>query len=260
MIVMAIFARFFSFGNDPFTYVKQVSWATTSELAPPGPGHILGLDEMGRDVWSRLVYGGRVSLYVGISTSLIGTLIGILLGLISGFWGGIVDLLIMRFTDIMLSIPTLPLLIILSSILKGSINSIVFVIVIFSWMGVARLVRGSVLTLLSEDFVTAARSIGASPLHIMIKHLLPNVLSPAIVATTLSVGSNIIYESTLSFLGLGVQDPIPSWGNMLSNSQNYILSASWLVWWPGIAILLVTLCFNFLGDGLRDALDPRLYR
>jgi peptide/nickel transport system permease protein len=260
LIIVVIFAKLFSFGNNPFSYVTSVSWASAPEFAPPGPGHILGLDEMGRDVWSRLLYGGRVSLYVGLSSSIFGSIIGLLVGLLSGFLGGITDSILMRFTDMMLSIPVLPFLLVLSSLLKGSINLIVLIIVIFSWMGVARLVRGQVLSLNGQEFVEAARAIGNSPVRIMFVHLLPNTLSPAIVATTLSVGGNIIYEATLSFLGLGVRDPMPSWGNMLSNSQNYILSAPWLVLWPGLAILITTLSFNFLGDGLRDALDPRLYR
>jgi peptide/nickel transport system permease protein len=260
LIIVVIFAELFSFGNNPFSYVTSVSWASAPEFAPPGPGHILGLDEMGRDVWSRLLYGGRVSLYVGLSSSIFGSIIGLLVGLLSGFLGGITDSVLMRFTDMMLSIPVLPFLLVLSSLLKGSINLIVLIIVIFSWMGVARLVRGQVLSLNGQEFVEAARAIGNSPVRIMFVHLLPNTLSPAIVATTLSVGGNIIYEATLSFLGLGVRDPMPSWGNMLSNSQNYILSAPWLVLWPGLAILITTLSFNFLGDGLRDALDPRLYR
>jgi len=260
LILVVIFAKPLSFGNNPFSYVKSVPWAPRPELAPPGPGHILGLDNMARDAWSRLLYGGRISLTVGLVSSLVGSLIGLLLGLISGYYGGIVDMLIMRFTDFALSIPVLPIMIVLAAVIHGSVFTIIFIISIFSWMGVARLVRGEVLSLKEQEFIEAARAIGESPLRIMTVHLLPNSMAPVIVAATLAVSGNIIFEASLSFLGLGVRQPTPSWGNMLNGAQSYMLTAPWLMWWPGIAILITTLAFNFLGDGLRDALDPRLYR
>jgi len=227
-------------------------------LAPPGPGHPLGLDQMGRDAWARLLYGGRVSLTVGLSASILSAIIGLILGLISGYSGRLTDTLIMRFTDMMLSIPVLPLMVVLNAIIRGSVFTIILIITVFGWMGVARLVRGQVLSLKEQEFIEAARAIGASPLRIMIRHLLPNVMAPVIVASTLAISGNIIYEATLSFLGLGVRQPTPSWGNMLNGAQTFMLSAPWLVWWPGLAIFITTLSFNFLGDGLRDALDPRL--
>ncbi len=260
LILMAVFAGPLSFGNNPYSYIKSVPWAPRPELAPPGPGHPLGLDNMGRDAWSRLLYGGRVSLAVGFICSFIGAAVGLFFGLISGYFGGITDMLIMRFTDFMLSLPVLPLMVVLSSVIKGSLWTIIFVISIFSWMGVARLVRGEVLSLKEQEFTEAARAIGETPGRIMWIHLLPNSMAPVIVAATLAISGNIIYEATLSFLGLGIRQPTPSWGNMLNGAQTFMLTAPWLMWWPGIAILVTTLAFNFLGDGLRDALDPRLYR
>ena len=260
LIIMAIFAGPLSFGNGPYTYIKSVPWAPRPELAPPGPGHPLGLDNMGRDAWSRLLYGGRVSLAVGFICSFIGAAVGLFFGLISGYFGGITDMLIMRFTDFMLSLPVLPLMVVLSAVIKGSLWTIIFIISVFSWMGVARLVRGEVLSLKEQEFTEAARAIGETPGRIMFIHLLPNSMAPVIVAATLAISGNIIYEATLSFLGLGIRQPTPSWGNMLNGAQTFMLTAPWLMWWPGIAIFITTLAFNFLGDGLRDALDPRLYR
>ena len=258
IILSAVFAPYLSLGNDPYTYIESVPWSTRVELAPPGPGHPLGLDQMGRDAWARLLYGGRVSLTVGLSASILSAIIGLILGLISGYSGRLTDTLIMRFTDMMLSIPVLPLMVVLNAIIRVSVFTIILIITVFGWMGVARLVRGQVLSLKEQEFIEAARAIGASPLRIMIRHLLPNVMAPVIVASTLAISGNIIYEATLSFLGLGVRQPTPSWGNMLNGAQTFMLSAPWLVWWPGLAIFITTLSFNFLGDGLRDALDPRL--
>lgn len=260
LIIMVVFAKPLSFGNNPYTFVKSVPWAARPELAPPGPGHILGLDNLARDAWSRLLYGGRISLAVGLISALIGAGIGVLFGLPSGYFGGVTDMLIMRFVDFMLSIPVLPIMIVLAQVIKGSVFTIIFIISIFSWMGVARLVRGEVLSLREQEFTEAARAIGESPWRIMMIHLLPNSMAPVIVASTLAVSGNILFEAALSFLGLGVRQPTPSWGNMLNGAQSYMLTAPWLMWWPGIMILVTTLAFNFLGDGLRDALDPRLYR
>ncbi len=258
IILSAVFAPYLSLGNDPFTYIESVPWSMRAELAPPGPGHPLGLDQMARDAWARLLYGGRISLAVGLTASLLSAIIGLILGLLSGYLGGLTDTLIMRFTDMMLSIPVLPLMVVLNAIIKGSVFTIVLIITVFGWMGVARLVRGEVLSLREQEFTEAARAIGVSPLRIMVRHLLPNVMAPVIVASTLAISGNIIYEATLSFLGLGIRQPTPSWGNMLNGAQTFMLSAPWLVWWPGLAIFITTLSFNFLGDGLRDALDPRL--
>jgi len=188
------------------------------------------------------------------------TVVGTIVGLISGYYGGVVDTILMRFVDIMLSIPTFPLLISLASVLGKGVWQLILVIVVFGWMGDARLVRSVVLSLREEDFTEAAKAIGASPSRIMFRHFLPNVVAPIIVSTTLGIGSSIVYEASISFLGFGVQAPLPSWGNMLQNAQNYLFLHQALVWYPGIAIFVTVLAFNFLGDGLRDAMDPRLYR
>jgi len=259
LIVMAIFAPLFSFGNDPFTYIESVPWSIRVELAPPGPGHPLGLDDMGRDAWSRLLYGGRVSLFVGLFCSSIGAVFGILVGIISGYFGGLIDIILMRVTDSMLSVPILPIMIVLSAVIRGSLFSVILIISVFGWMYTARLVRGEVLKIKNQDFFEAARAIGASPRRIMLIHIIPNALSPVIVAATLAVSGNIITEASLSFLGVGIRQPTPSWGNMLTGARAYLISAPWLVWWPGIAIFITTLAFNFFGDGLRDAMDPKLY-
>jgi peptide/nickel transport system permease protein len=205
-----------------------------------------------------LLYGARVSLFIGIVASFLCIAIGTIVGLISGYFGGWVDPLVMRFTDMILCIPPLVLMVILSAVLKGGVFQLILVIVTFGWMSSARLVRGQVLSLKEQEYVESARAIGASGWRIMFNHLLPNTMAPIIVSFSMSISGTIIYEATLSFLGLGVPQPIPSWGNMLSNSQNYMFSAPWLIWWPGLAIFVTVLGFNFLGDGLRDALDPRL--
>ncbi len=227
--------------------------------APPSlAGHPLGTDELGHDVLTRLLYAGRVSLSVGFSAALAAAVVGILVGGIAGFYGGWPDNALMRFTDIMFSIPELPILIILSRYMGGSVIGIIGVLSIFAWMSVARLVRGELLKLRHQDFTEAARAIGASDVRILTRHLVPNALAPVIVAATLTVGGAILSEAGLSFLGVGIQPPTPSWGNMLQNAQDFIWTTPWLAVWPGAMIFLTVLCFNFLGDGLRDALDPRL--
>jgi peptide/nickel transport system permease protein len=260
LIAATVLAKPLSFGNDPFTYVSSVPWSQRVELAPPGPGHILGLDSMGRDVWSRLLYGGRISLFVGIFCSLLDGLLSVLIGAISGYFGGAIDTFLMRFTDIMLSIPTLPVMIVLSAVIRGSLSTIVLIITAFGWMAGARLVRGEVLKLKNEDFIQASYAIGSPSARIIAVHILPNVLAPLIVTMTISVASNIISEASLSFLGVGIREPTPSWGNMLNGAQAYLISVPRLVWWPALGIFLATLAFNFFGDGLRDAMDPKLYR
>ena len=230
------------------------------ELLSPSRQHPLGTDDYARDVLARLLYGGRISLTIGFLSAISSSLAGTVVGLISGYYGGLVDTILMRIVDIMLSIPVFPLLIALASVMGKGVFQIIFVIMVFGWMGVARLVRGMVLSIKEEEYAEATRALGASGARIMFIHFLPNVMAPIIVATTLGIGSSIIYEASISFLGFGVQAPVPSWGNMLQNAQNYIWIAPRLVWYPGIAIFLTVLAFNFFGDGLRDALDPRLYR
>ncbi len=226
--------------------------------APPSLAHPLGTDELGHDVLTRLLYAGRISLSVGFSAALAAALFGTLVGGIAGYYGAWPDNALMRFTDIMFSIPDLPILIILSRYLGGSVTGIIFVLSVFAWMGTARLVRGELLKLRNQDFSEAARAIGASDGRIMVRHLIPNALAPVIVAATLTVGGAILSEAALSFLGIGIQPPTPSWGNMLQNAQDFVWTTPWLAVWPGAMIFLTVLCFNFLGDGLRDALDPRL--
>jgi peptide/nickel transport system permease protein len=225
---------------------------------PPAWSHPMGTDELGHDVLTRLLYAGRVSLTVGFSAAIASAVFGTLVGGLSGFYGGKLDNVLMRFTDIMFSLPDLPILIILSRYMGGSVLGIILVLSVFAWMGTARLVRGEMLKLRTQDFTEAARAIGASDPRIMIRHLIPNSLAPVIVATTLTVGGAILSEAALSFLGIGIQPPTPSWGNMLQNAQDFIWNTPWLAVWPGAMIFLTVLCFNFLGDGLRDALDPRL--
>jgi peptide/nickel transport system permease protein len=224
----------------------------------PTPAHLLGTDELGHDVLTRLLYAGRISLSVGFSAALAAALFGTLVGGVAGYYGRWIDNALMRFTDIMFSVPDLPILIILSRYLGGSVAGIIFVISIFAWMGVARLVRGELLKLRRQEFAEAARAIGAHDARILARHLIPNALAPVIVSTTLTVGGAILSEAALSFLGIGIQPPIPSWGNMLQNAQDFVWTTPWLAIWPGAMIFLTVLCFNFLGDGLRDALDPRL--
>ncbi|MEE2981584.1 MAG: ABC transporter permease [Pseudomonadota bacterium] len=242
-----------------------------ARFGPPGPGHPLGTDELGRDVLARLLYGGQVSLVVALVTAAAAAVIGTAVGLVAGYYGGWADGVLMRLTDGVIALPLLPLLIVLAAIdmtrvpllapLAGaegeSLYRIVLIITLVGWTTVARLSRGAALTLREREYVLAARGMGASGLRIMASHILPNTMSPIIVATTLSVGNIILFESVLSFLGLGIQPPIASWGNMLNNAQELIYEAPALAFYPGLLIFLTVIAFNFLGDGLQDALDPK---
>ncbi len=229
----------------------------SARLQPPSPAHLLGTDTIGHDVLTRLLYAGRVSLLVGFSAAVVASSVGTVVGGLAGFYGGTVDSVLMRVTDVSLALPDLPVLIVLSKYMGGSVAGIVLVISLFAWRGVARLVRGEVLKTKAQEFAEAARALGASDLRVLLRHLVPNALAPVIVAATLIVGGAILTEAALSFLGIGIQPPTPSWGNMLQNAQDFILSAPRLAVYPGLMIFLTVLCFNFLGDGLRDALDPR---
>lgn len=234
--------------------------------------HLLGSDELGRDELTRLVYGAQVSLGVGFLTVLFYILIGATVGIVAGYYGGIADDLLMRFVDILLSIPALYLLILITDLLPlpiGAVHhpwlvikhdalSLSFIIAITAWGGVARLVRGEVLTLRSRDFMLATRSIGASDVRLMTRHLLPNVLPVMIVTASLGVGQIILLEAILDFIGLGVQPPVASWGNMLLNAQSYFTHSLLLVYLPGLCILLAVLSANIFGNAVRDAFDPRL--
>ncbi len=227
-------------------------------LLPPGGAHLLGTDDLGRDVLLRMLYGARISLLVGFVAVGISTLLGILVGALAGFYGGWVDALVMRFVDIMLCFPTFFLILAVIAFLNPSIWNIMIVIGITSWMGVARLVRAEFLSLREREFVLAARAVGASDLRLIFRHMLPNALSPVLVSATLGIAGAILTESALSFLGIGVQPPTPSWGNMLISGKQTLGYAWWLSVFPGLAILVTVLGYNLLGEGIRDALDPRL--
>lgn len=223
----------------------------------PSIDHPMGTDDLGRDLLSRIIYGGRISLSIGILSALVAVLFGTLLGALAGFYGRFLDGLIMRFTDLMLTFPPLLLLILLASLFGTSFLMIVLVISVVSWMNVARLVRASFLSLKEQDFVEAARALGAGSSRLIFKHILPNALSPIIVAATLGAAAAILTESTLSFLGLGINPPTSSWGTMLQTAQAEIRLAPWTSIFPGLMIFITVLSINFVGDGLRDALDPR---
>lgn len=226
-------------------------------LVGPSLAHPLGTDDLGRDVLSRMLWGGRVSLKVGFVAVGLATVIGIILGSLAGYYGGWVDSMIMRSVDIMLSIPTIFLVLAVIAILEPNIINIMIVIGLTSWMEPARLIRAEFISLKEREFVLAARAIGATDGRIMMRHILPNGLSPILVSATMGVGGAILIESALSFLGLGVQPPTPSWGSLLSSGKDNIEIAWWLSAFPGLAILITVLGYNLLGEGIRDALDPR---
>jgi peptide/nickel transport system permease protein len=237
--------------------------------ASPSLDHLMGTDTIGRDVLSRLLHAGRISLLVAFTVVLISESIGSVIGAISGFYGGWVDSVIQRFVEFMITLPTLPLLLAVSALLRGieipfvpkelsSVFIIIFVLTAFGWMGASRLVRGMVLSLREMDFIEASRALGMSDLRIILRHMIPNAMAPIIVNATLGLGTVIIIESALSFLGFGVQPPTATWGNMLNEYQHDMWTQPAKVFYPGLAIFVVSLAFNYVGDGLRDALDPRL--
>lgn len=231
------------------------------KFAPPmSEGFVLGADEVGRDLISRLLYAGRISLLVGFAAMAVTTLVGTLVGLVAGFYGGRVDALLMRFTDALLSFPTVFLLLILAAFVGASLLSITLIIGLTSWMELARILRNNTLTLREQEFVQAGRALGASNPWLISRHLLPNSLGPIMVAATLNIANAVLAESYISYLGYGIQPPEASWGNMLNNAQSYFTAAPWIALFPGLLITLTVASFNFLGDGLRDALDPRTKR
>ncbi len=252
IVLSAIFAPLLSPYNpyvpDPFNMT-----------AAPGPQHLLGTDQNGSDVLSRLFYGGRYSLGIGVSAALLSTILGVTIGATAGWTGGWVDNALMRFVDLMLSFPALFLLLILFSITGGaSVAVIVIFLGLFGWMYMARIVRAQILALRQQDFVQSAQSVGVPAVRIVVRHLLPNVLAAIIVTTTLEIAYNMLSEAILDFLGYGVAADTPTWGNMLNSAEQHLLDAPQLAIAPGLALTLTILCINFLGDGLRDALDPRL--
>ncbi len=223
----------------------------------PNAEFLLGSDENGRDVLTRLIYGSRVSLLVGSLSVLLSVTIGTLAGAVAGYRGGVIDSLIMRFTDGMLTIPTFFLVLIIVTVFGSSLRNIILVIALTSWMVIARVVRGDVLRTVSQDYITAARALGVPPARLVLRHVLPGAVPSIIVSTTLGVANAILTESALSYLGLGVQPPTSTWGNMLSGAQNYLFRRPELAIYPGVLIFLTVLAYNFFGDGLHDAMDPR---
>jgi peptide/nickel transport system permease protein len=240
-------------------------------LQPPSAQHFFGTDNIGRDVFARAIYGGQISLLIGITAVIVSIVVGTLFGVLAGYFGGVLDSLLMRITEAMLSIPTLLLLLVMAKYFAGKIptqqllgrsfsGSVIVIIVIIgltSWMALARLIRANVLSLRESEFVLAAQAIGATHFHIITQHVLPNTIAPIIVATTLGVAGAILSEAYISFLGLGVQPPTATWGNMLESSRSHIDKEPWLWFFPGMFLVLTVMSINFVGDGVRDALDPR---
>jgi peptide/nickel transport system permease protein len=242
----------------PFDPAEQGDIVAMRYLSPSGE-HLMGTDKFGRDIFSRVLYGARISLTIGFVAVGIGVVLGTALGSVAGYFGRKVDTVIMRFTDMMLSIPRLVLLIVTIALFdQPSIWLVVIVLGLTGWMGVARIVRGEVLSLREREFVQAARALGMSDARIITRHIIPNTLAPIIVYATLGIGNTILVEAGLSFLGLGVQPPTPSWGNMIADGRDALITAWWIATFPGLAIVFTVTAFNLLGDGLRDALDPRL--
>lgn len=253
------------------TGIDPASTDLFNRFAAPGDGSLMGTDEAGRDVFLRLLYGGQVSLGVGLASAIISGVIGALVGLVAGYYGGRIDSLLMRITDAVIALPLLPLLIVLAAVDLTKLGfsaetaadpavsafRMIFILSVFGWTTAARLVRAETLALRQRDFVKAAEALGAGATRLLFIHILPNIGTPLVVATTLSIGNVILFESVLSFLGLGIQPPMPSWGNMLTNAQDVIWDAPLLAVWPGMAIFLTVIAFNFLGDGLQFALNPK---
>jgi len=230
---------------------------TTRRLEAPSNEHLLGLDDLGRDVLSRVIFGARVSLRVGFSVVILASLVGVTLGAISGYFGGVVDVIVMRLCDILLAFPGILLAIALVAVLGPSLNNVILALATIGWVGYARLVRGQVLKVREMEYVTAAKALGARSPRVIVLHVLPNVINPVIVMATLGLAGAILSEAALSFLGLGVQPPTPSWGAMLTAGRRYLGLANHLAIFPGAAIMAAVMGLNFLGDGLIDALDPK---
>lgn len=227
-------------------------------LLPPSREFPLGTDEFGRDMLSRIIHGSRISLQVGIIATALSAVVGVFLGLISGYFGGIFDHIVQGMVDVSWAFPTVLFAIFLVAVLGPGLTNVMIAVGLGYWGGYTRVVRGQVLSLREWDYITAAHAIGASDLRIMVRHMLPNILAPVIVMSTMMMADAILIEATLSFLGMGAQPPIPSWGSILASGRSYLRLAPWVTLFPGIAIMLTVLGFNLLGDGLRDALDPRL--
>lgn len=226
-------------------------------LAPPSKEHLMGQDKLGRDILSRIIYGSRVSIGIGLTVVSISLLLGIVIGAITGYFSGLVDEIFMRTADVLLAFPGLLLAIAFTAILGASLRNVVIALSLLGWVGYARIVRGQILSTKGLEYVMAARAIGASHSRIIIRHILPNIMAPVIVEATFGIAAAIIAEASLSFLGLGIQPPAPSWGSMLSDGRNFLLVAQHLTTYPGLAIMLLVMSLNFIGDGLRDYFDIR---
>jgi peptide/nickel transport system permease protein len=260
MVLLAIFApAVAALTHHPvdFPYPVQGENEDGNPVGPGTNGFLLGTDSTGRDLLVRILYGARISLFVGIVTTLIASVLGVTVGLIAGYFGGIIDTVLARFTDAVLAFPYIVLALALAVVFGPSLTIIVVMITFFSWAGIARIVRGQTLSIKEKEYVEAARSLGAGPFRIMFFDILPNLLAPVLVIGTLYIPNAVVFESTLSYLGLGVQPPTPSWGNMLADAQNFYQVAWWYLVFPAAALLITTLAFNLLGDGIRDAMDPR---
>jgi peptide/nickel transport system permease protein len=263
MVVLAIAAPLFVSLTGHGAEQAFTNTGTTSSGAPVSPGthgFFLGTDYIGRDLLVRTVYGARISLFVGILTTAIATVAGVSIGLVAGYFGGWVDTLLARFIDTALAFPFIVLALALAAVFSPSLLIVIGVISFFSWAGVSRIVRGQTLSIKEKEYVEAARSLGAGPWRIMFIHILPNLMGPVLVLATLYIPTAVIFEATLSFLGIGIPEPTASWGSILSEAQNYYQIAWWYVVFPAAALLITTLAFNLLGDGIRDAMDPRTER
>ncbi|MHB1545197.1 MAG: ABC transporter permease [bacterium] len=250
IIITAIFAPYIAPYNPDKIDVNAI-------LQPPNPVHLLGTDQLGRDILSRLIYGGRISIEVGFIAVSLSLLIGIPIGAYAGYYGGVTDSILMRFVDIMLTFPSFFLILAISAILKPSIINIMIIIGLTSWMGISRIIRAEFTQNREKDYVLAAKAAGASDSYIMFFEILPNTIAPILVSATLGVAGAILIQASLAFLGIGIMPPTASWGGMLSRGKTYIMVAWWLTLFPGIAILLTVLSFNLIGEAVRNALDPR---
>jgi len=271
-VVVLVLLVLYSFGGAIFISEAEANYVETGMiLQPPSAKHPFGTDTVGRDILARTIYGGQISLIIGLTAMLVETIIGVLIGAVAGYFGGFIDSLLMRFTEAMFTIPQImwllvmakffsgkvPNIDILGRTFSGSVIVIVLIIGLTSWMYLARIVRSQVLSLKEQEFVLAARATGTSRVSIIFRHILPNCVAPIVVSATLGVAGAITLEAYISFLGLGVQPPTATWGNILERAYNFIEEAPWLWGFPGLLIVLTVLSINFVGDGLRDALDPR---
>lgn len=245
-------------GHGPTEQFRETGLSSSGIPVGPNSEFLLGTDQLGRDVFVRLAYGARISLLVGVVASLIASAIGVIIGSIAGFFGRVTDTILSRIIDLVMSVPFLLVAIALVAVLGPSLGLSIVVIVFFSWAGLARVIRGQVIAIREREFIEAARSLGESQWSMMFRDVVPNLVVPIIVYTTLGIPAAVVFEATLSFLGLGIVPPTPSWGNMLADAANgsMYMVAPWMVLVPGLALLALTLAFNLLGDGLRDALDP----